>query len=132
MQLIKLDNGDYRPAYNSDKEESNRVKVGTEVKAVRSRNPKFHRKGFALLNLGFENQSRFDTLDAFRMVMTIKAGYYIEVPSTRGTEYLPKSLSFEKMNAAEFEKWYESVKTVIAHEIGTTKNKIDEEIENYF
>ncbi len=127
MYLVKDDNY-FVPYDTSDKIKFNKLKEGTVVKASQARNVEHHKKAFAILNTGFENQEKYADFDAYRMVTTIKAGYYIEVESKRGKEYLPKSLSFENMSQADFEEFYESMCTVIAGDLGITTDELKENI----
>lgn len=132
MFLIKTDNG-YVPAYPSDKEQSDKIKIGEEVYATKKRNIGWHRKGFALLKLGFENQDKIDNFDIYRMIVTMKAGFVHFVKGIDGKEYpLPHSLAFDKMNAEEFEHWYGAVKKVIGVECRLSGAQIEEEINNHF
>ena len=133
MILIKQEDGRYSPAYNSDRTASDKIKVGTEVYATKARNPDFHRKGMALLRLGFENQDKFDDFEIYRQVTTLRAGFFHWVEGKDGRPYpLPHSLSFEKMNAEEFEKWYSAVRTIISAEIGIKGTDIEKNIQNYY
>lgn len=132
MYLVKLDNGYYAPMYNKDKEESDKIAIGSEVKATKSRNARFHRKAFALLNMGFNNQDKFAEFEIYRKVNTIKAGYYDEVKSKRGVEYMPKSLSYDKMSAEDFEKWFEDTLLVISQELQTAPEEIQNELSNFY
>ena len=94
-----------------------------EVNATRPRNSKFHAKYFALLNYGFENWDVDETkaaknFDRFRDDMTILAGYYEQVWRADGTFRIePKSISFAKMEADEFERLYSKTLDVLLAKI---------------
>ena len=133
MYLTKRKDGAYIPSANTDYELSKKIAIGSEVKATTPRNVQFHRKGFALINLAFENQDKYDSLEVFRKILTIKAGYFDEVEGKNGDlYYLPQSLSFEKMNAEKFEKWFNSTLEVIARETETSPEVIRQEIEGFY
>lgn len=132
MFLTKLENGDYRPTYSSDSAESAKIGIGTEVKATRARNAKHHRKGMALLKLGFDNQDTFTDFTIYRYVVTMKAGFVAWVKGTDGNDHpLPKSISFENMSQSEFEDYYSAVLTVILKEADLTDEQIQTELINF-
>jgi len=129
MYLIKNQFGQFIPADDESHEQAKKIKVGEEVKASKARNAKFHRKAFAIINAGFQNQEKYKTLEVFRKVMTIKAGYHDTVKDKDGNPYfIPQSLSYGNMSAETFEKWYEDTAQVIARELGITAEELKEEI----
>jgi len=133
IALIKHFNG-LKAAYNSDLENIKKLKEGVvyEITIKKSRNLMFHRKAFALFNLVFENQERFDNLDHLRKYLTIKAGFFDEVNTGKGVMILPKSIKFEKMDNVEFEEFYNGVIKVIEKELLINKQDILENIQEYF
>ncbi len=68
VYLIKNLNGLFMPAYDSDKEICNKIKVGeaVKVKFSKPRNYEFHKKYFALLNLAYSNYETDMSFDEFR------------------------------------------------------------------
>lgn len=133
MNLIKTKEGSYIPAYPSDWEESKRIPIGTEVRATKDRNPKFHRKFFALLNLGFDNQDNFKEFEIYRYIQIMKAGYVQYATGKDGKTYpLPKSISFDKMKEDEFEKLFKAVLAVISKEIGITGDQAEAELAAFY
>src|ERR1035437_10286727 len=131
MYLIKNKAGFYLPAYISDQEESDKIAVGTFIKGTAPRNYKFHKKAFVLLQIGSDNQTNFTSFEVYRKVMTIMAGYYDEAPTkTGGTYYIPQSLSYDSMSAEKFNKWYIDVLNVIAGQMETKSETINNEVEN--
>ena len=94
-----------------------------EVTFVVPRNPRFHRKFFALLNLGFEawepalehaGQTVAKDFEQFREDITILAGHYVQTWTLEGEMRLrAKSISFASMDNDEFEKVYNSVADVL-------------------
>lgn len=97
-----------------------------QVEAVIPRNPKYHRKFFALLQVGFDawdagrkrktykGREVTKNFERFREDVTILAGYYEQTFDLRGKMRLQaKSISFAKMEDAEFEQLYSSVVDVL-------------------
>ena len=133
MYLVKLENGDYRPTYEGDRMLSSKIKPGDEIYATKQRNIDFHRKGFALLKLGFDNQDKYTNFDIFRKVFTMKAGFIDWITDKSGAPFpLPKSLSFSEMNSEDFERWYEAIREVISKELGVNNETIEAEIKSYY
>lgn len=93
------------------------------------RNPLFHRKFFALLNLGFEHwemknegmiyngQLVIKNFDNFREHIIILSGFYDTTFDIKGNlRLLAKSISFANMDEAEFEQLYSKVlDTLLGH-----------------
>lgn len=133
MFLMKQKNGSYIPAYESDYELSRKIAPGTEVKATKARNPMFHRKYFALLNLGFNNNDTKDSFDLYRMKIQMKAGFVIWTKDKEGKAFpLPESISFEKMNEERFNEVFNAVLNIISTELDLTKPEIESEIQGFY
>lgn len=83
------------------------------------RNAAMHRKFFALINLVFQNQEIYKTQDQFLEALKIASGHcdFILAPHPRTREthlnFVPKSISFAKMDQGEFEAFYDKVCDVI-------------------
>ena len=100
-----------------------------EVMFVVPRNPRFHRKFFALLNIGFEAWEPTLTheghvvekdFEQFRVDVTILAGHYVQTWTLDGEMRLrAKSISFASMDDAEFERVYSSVADVLLSRVLT-------------
>lgn len=133
MHLVKLQTGHYAPFDDKDYEESKKIPVGDIIKGVKSRNWKFHKKGFALLNLGFENQEKCPVFEVYRKVITIRAGYFDETPTKDGeVYYIAKSLALENMSAESFEQWFEATLNVIANDLGNAPDEVRAEIAGFY
>lgn len=129
MYLVKRSDGSYIPHDDVDYEESKKIKVGDAVKAAKAhRNYRFHKKAFALLSTGFKNQEKYKTLEIYRKVMTILAGFYDEVPSKRGVEYIPHSISYESMGNDKFDSYYNAMVTVVADDLGVTVEELEDNL----
>lgn len=86
-----------------------RLTVGEAVlcKVTKPRNAKFHRKFFALLKVGFDNQERYDDFEAFRTEVTIRSGFWREHRHLDGQISISaKSIAFHAMDDLEFGKLY--------------------------
>ena len=133
MYLTKLGNGQYTTSDDKSHEESQKIKVGSEIKGVKARNIKFHRKAFALLNMAFENQDKFELFEVYRKVIIIRSGFYDEAPTKDGEVYfIPKSLSFENMSAADFEAWYDATLRVVSRDLEAQPEDINAELQGFY
>lgn len=94
------------------------------------RNQRFHRKFFALLELGFESwepkrkrkqykgMAVEKNFEQFREDVTILAGFYEQTFNLRGEMKLKaKSISFANMDDVEFEHVYSAVADVLLREV---------------
>lgn len=115
------------PLGDDDYEEKKKLKLGqtysVEVKVAR--NVDFHRKYFALISYAWEflneqETERFRTKENFRKYVEVAAGHCDVIFHPRFQEYveIPKSISFGKMDNAEFSDLYQRVKDVIFSIIG--------------
>lgn len=112
------------PLYDEDLDEKKRLRLGQvyEVTVKRPRNLAFHRKFFALINIAWQYQSEIrqeklfrNSMDVFRHTVMLNAGICERIWSTSRKEFvdIPKSVSFAKMDEAEFEKCYNACLDVI-------------------
>lgn len=132
ITLVKKFNG-LHPVYDSDKAALDKIGNGeiVEVSIKKTRNYRFHKKFFALAKLVFDNQDTIKTFDQFMFVWKLKAGHYQEVNTGKGVIYMPKSISFEKMNESEFEEFYNKFALIARAEIGCTNEEIEQELLNF-
>lgn len=104
--------------------------VWAEIK--RARNLKFHRKYFALLNLGFEywetsqrlyrGQPVQKNFERYRHDVAILAGFYDPVFNLRGELRLePKSIAFGNMSDDEFDRLYQKTIQVLLDHVLAAK-----------
>lgn len=81
-----------------------------KVKISRSRNPQHHRLFFALLQTVFENQSRYKTLEHLLAAVKVATGHADLMVMKDGREvYVPRSISFAKMDQIAFAKFFDRV-----------------------
>ncbi len=116
-----------------DKLQEAKLKLGEfyEVEIKKKRNVKFHRKFFALLNICFENQDHFLTIDELRHYLTMKAGFYTVVKTPDGEFYSPKSISFSKMDEVEFSDLYDKVFSQVLRLLGCDNEDLMNELKDF-
>lgn len=75
---------------------------------VRPRNPKHHRKFFALLHVISENSETYDTTEKALVALKLVTGHFDLVvdPKSGQIVQVPKSISYERMDQDEFERFY--------------------------
>jgi len=124
-----------------------KLKLGDAVhgKFRKYRNVKFHRKYFALLNIAFDHwePGQIDSkhgvpeknFDRFRADLTILAGFFENTIRLDGSVRIePKSISFAKMDADEFERLYNKTIDVLIKRVYNYKlsrEEIDGLVEQY-
>ena len=133
IYLVKRNDGVFIPAYNSDHETAKKIHSGEMLSCeiTRPRNIEFHKKFFALLNMGFANQEQYDIFEHYRAVMTMKAGFFEEIKTDKGMVYLPKSISFAKMDELVFQELYDKMIDVLIKELKITEEVLLDEITNF-
>lgn len=102
------------------------------VTVKRPRNIQFHRKFFALLNVAFENQDKYEDFEAFRKEVTMRAGYWEEhVHITGQISYTAKSISFASMDELEFADLYDKAVTAIIQHfmVGADEHELTRAVE---
>ncbi len=119
--------------YDSDNERIKNLKHGVIYRFIVTspRNVKFHRKFFALLNLCFQNQDRYNNFDHLRGVLIMKAGFYETVVTDKGTIYWPQSISFSNMDETVFEEVYNRVLDQVCIMLDTKEEDIINELLNF-
>lgn len=134
--MIKQKSGLYSPVDDSDFEASKSVGVGGVVSAKAARNVGFHKKLFALLDVGYKNQREnveITSREIYRKLKTVEAGFYDEVIDRDGVVHkFPHSLSFDTMSAEKFEKVYNAVLDLIARDTETAPETIRSEVEGFY
>jgi hypothetical protein len=133
IYLVKMSSILASPAYDDDKEKFDKLKTGDifKVSIKKVRNPKFHRKYFALINMVFDNQNKFENKDKLRDYLTIKSGFYDETFTDVGVLLTPKSISFDKMDDFEFGELFDTTIKVIEKEFGFDNESILEHLNDF-
>lgn len=135
VQLLKTPQLALVPSLDQDAEIVGRWKTGDVIEASvkRPRNGKFHRKYFALLNVGFENQDKYESFEDFRMEVQLRAGHYREHITMKGTLVpVVKSVSFAKCDEDEFADMYSQALRVIVRWFmgGSTEAEVNRAVED--
>ncbi len=136
--LTKAPGGALIPADPQAADFISKLKLGQGVTASvkRHRNPKHHKKYFALLNLAFDHwepaantykgQVVGKNFDQFRNDVVCLAGFYEMAVNLRGeTRLTAKSISFASMDQAEFDALYNATVSVILKHILTNYSRDD-------
>ena len=121
------------PVFNSDLDEIVKLKQNTDYKfeVVHPRNYEFHKKFFALINLGFENQDKYKDYTEYRTIKNMQAGFFKMIITEKGKVFVPESISFASMDEIEFEEVYKKVLDIICSETKLTSKEIAEELINF-
>jgi len=122
-----------KPIGDSDLQEIVKMKQSNIYKFVvtHPRNYEFHKKYFALLRLGFQNQEKIKTEKEYRFLMTLKAGYFTMIVTDKGKVFMPDSISFSSMDELEFDKLYKTTLDIICIDIGSTREEVVQELINF-
>lgn len=135
LYLVKQLNGSLLPAYDSDYEKVKKIKQGDTVKCEvkKPRNIKFHKKFFALMNLVYQNQERYEHIDDLREQLTIAAGYYTTTYTLDGVEQQKaKSISFAAMDELEFGELYNALLDVIVKYFHFDRIEIEQNLAEFY
>lgn len=133
--LVKGFDNKFTCAYDSDYEKLKRIKPNEmiECEIKKKRNIKFHRKFFALMNMIYQNQERYNNIDDLREDLTIEAGYFIKRENINGEVIKrAKSISFAKMDEHEFNNFYSAVLDEIVKHFNFDKELIITNVEQFF
>ena len=106
--LVKQ-NGRLYPADQSEAEKLNGIEPNKPIKCKLSnlRNYENHKRFFALMNLVFENQDKYESLDVMRKEIIMRTGRYISHHHLNGAiSYHPQSISFDSMQEDEFKQLF--------------------------
>ena len=97
------------------------------------RNIKFHRRLFALLNLIFQNQNHYKSIDNILEMCKFKAGYFETIITHKGEKihYKTKSISFDEMDNASFEEFYKKCIDVALELTGISQKDLEQQIINF-
>lgn len=110
------------PCGDDSYETASKLKMGSvyEVDVKVARNYAFHKKYFSLIRCAWEylseaQQNFFESSETFRKAVEVAAGNYDLCYNIERKEWLqcPKSIAFDRMDAAEFDTLYERVKDVL-------------------
>ena len=112
-----------KPMYDEDFNEKKKLKIGkayeADIKLIR--NYEFHKKYFSLLNIAWnylnEKQQLFfnNNFNVFRKSIEIIAGHCEKIYNYTLKSWIdiPKSISFDSMDEAEFQELYNNVRDIL-------------------
>ncbi|MCR9214801.1 MAG: DUF1367 family protein [Proteobacteria bacterium] len=97
------------------------------------RNVKHHKKFFALLGIVLENQDHFQTTDELLYAIKLRLGYVKPIQIRGEIGYMPKSISFAKMDQRQFTEFYERVLDFIVQDVipGMDAADLERELEGF-
>lgn len=135
ISLVKTLSGVFKLAFDSDFENAKKIPVNEpfEIEYKKVRNYKFHKKFFALINMVYQNQERYNNIDELREHLTIASGYFNISYDLDGVEQKKvKSISFASMDEIEFNEFYNAVIDTIIKYFHFDRQDIIDNIEQYF
>jgi len=134
--ITKQLNNTLKASHGSDYEKLKKLKAGEEYQCEikKPRNIKFHRMFFALVNMVFENQDNYLSVEDLRHDLTIEAGFYEEITNMfTGEVYRrPKSISFAKMDELEFSEFFTKFVNIVSVLVGVDNETIHENIQSFY
>lgn len=123
INLIRRSDFSFVPATDEDMEKALKIKKGQAVECSVKvlRNYKLLKKFWAMINTAFnflspaQREFFHDSVDGFRCTIEVAAGYYDEFYDVTRRAWIqkPKSIAFDKMDEAEFDKLYEDVVNIV-------------------
>ena len=128
------------PIYDDDFDEKKKLKIGQvyEVSIKLVRNYEFHKKYFALINYAWEYLTEpqmefYKNKEVFRKIIEVVAGHCEKwySPALKDWVEIPKSISFDKMDNAEFQDLYARVLDVIIISLKIDKEEFERNVANF-
>lgn len=133
MKLFcKKVNGALVPLDEQDRESLKKIRAGQiiQVEYKQPRNVQFHRKFFALMNMVFENQDRYEQFQYFLNEIKFRVGHADQQIIDGHVVFTPRSISFAAMDNTAFEAFYSrAIDVVLAHFMqGMTADELDRHV----
>lgn len=135
LYLVKQYDNSFKLAHDSDYELSKKIKpmALVECNITQPRNIAFHKKFFALINLVYQNQEHFKSVDKLRKDLIILSGYVDTTTSIDGTVRVEaKSISFASMSQLDFDNLYSAILDTIQKYFSFDRESVQNEIDQYF
>ena len=129
--IFKRTFGSFEPIDENAQKIFKKYSFGDEIELDHkaSRNIKFHRMFFAMINLTFQNQDITDNQNDFREAVTIAAGYYHYQKQIDGSKIKrADSISFDNMDDLKFKLLYNDVFDICLKILGTTSEELEREL----
>jgi len=94
-----------------------------KVEFIRKRNYLNHRRFFKFIEVAFDNQDFYDNPEHLRKALQMAAGHYetLIIQNAEGeisTQYIPKSIEFEKLDEEAFQKIFKECITQFINRYG--------------
>ena len=101
------------------------------VDIKRPRNLAFHRRFFAMLNIIYQNQDAYKSLEDLLNVCKLRVGHCDTLATKYGEVKIPRSISFAAMDDAEFSEFYGRAVDWMLQEVipGLKRKDLDQEFE---
>lgn len=113
----------------------NKIPVGATVMLTmrRPRNPRHHRKLFALMHVVLEQTDRWADSTVLLEDLKLATGLFeTRVSALSGMPYpVPASISFAAMAQDRFEAWYEKAIRVLSEHLGTDVETLSREVQDF-
>ena len=121
------------PLFPADFDEKRKLKLGEDyqVEVTNPRNVGFHKKFFAMLNVGHENTSLDMPFETYRKYMIVKAGFFTAYQTPKGIYYDPNSISFASMSQDEFQEVYSRVLDKVIEDVGLEREDLEKQLINF-
>ena len=119
------------PHSHEAQEQFGKLKPGdlVTVTVKKERNLQWHKKFFALLHIGHDNQEHYESFDDYKFAMKLATGWCSEVVRNTGEiMYNPKSYSFNSMSQEDFEVVYDKTIDVTLKIIPMALEDLEREI----
>ena len=101
------------------------TKISVDIKVQNSRSTAQHNYVFKLLNLLYEGQEYYPSLDHFRKAVLVHLGYCSRYPQKDGSEIaIADSMSYANMLPEEFSKLTDAILS-FAEKMGYDKTQLD-------
>jgi hypothetical protein len=134
LLMRKTLGGSLQPIDDAGRELLSKIGASTilAVEWKRPRNVWFHRKLFAMLNIIFQNQSHYKSVDDLLDVCKLRTGHIRRISTTRGDVLIPKSISFAAMDEDSFSKFYDRAVDWMLTEVipGLKRHDLDAAVED--
>ena len=94
-----------------------------KVEFIRKRNYENHKRFFKFIEVAFDNQDFYDNPEHLRKALQMIAGHYetLVIQNKEGevnTQYIPKSIEFEKLDEEEFQELFKKCITAFIERYG--------------
>jgi hypothetical protein len=125
------------PATDPDKDKAKKIGQGeiVTVEYNKNRNYLFHKKFFALIQIGFENQELYESFEHYRTHVLCEIGYCYMIFHDNGTtSKQAKSISFEALpDNNDFERLvYNPAVRYVAAKLSMSNEELAYEVESQF